>query len=565
MSKLIVIFLIIIKLTLIIAPPLGLTEITIKSAVEAVQRIFAGAIYFSTRLSDDEMIKLGEEVKKEIIKTRDSLLYYKDVNGKLQKHPDFEYRATLFRLWYNEPISNDPFLDHSEDAVITESELDHFLRNFRPISNNERKLINEASKSVAKSDSYIEDIDPDFHSASERKFYRSRIKKYNIIHPKLMLPVLEARYQRLRETCKGKSKSILINSYKNNMYLMRFKAQEKLWNRNRRFQPTNVIDNFDLVSSDSEYRKYLNFHEDYYKGNVIYGYKNRRDKHSIHDIGFEVTASQIIGKRFDLFHELFNNLRNFKVYYESEVKNDALIDYLIASYELLTYEYPQSRFKANQWVSESTINENFDGPFVIIPKHYRLKNPEEICKKVDIILTIERVAAKRKFKNNFKAMNFQKSLLIDRFYARSLGIASSIQTANKDLRSHRFRLMLEVNKKLLSNLKETSLDLFESQPEFGINKDNLMDHKIDAQQTDRFEENIKNLFDKNSNDLLEENKFFKQDSNELTKTFVETLNVNKNKRNLGDDGDSSGSLQYFLNSNNQQNNHFHTKKPRLHH
>lgn len=535
------------------------TDKNIIDSAEAFKRIQNSFSYFEDHVHDESVIEILKKLRlvevKNILK---SISEYKDVNGNIQLYSESANRLNRFVRLTSVIMRSGP-LD-STDRLATESEINYILRNHHPFSDEEKKILDEEinTESERKSDSYDKDIDPDFHNAKERKHYRPFIKKYSIIDPKLIQPLLEARYKLLKKNLIGKRISDLRNLEKI-LYKERLLAQIKSWNRNKIIKDPGDVYNFKLIVDDYNYREYLNLYGEYYQGNVLYGYKNRYDNPESHGYGFEITASKIIGKRFVMMHELFDELNQFNVYYKSlsepNPKDLPLIEYLIESFRMLTFEYPQSRFKAKQWSGRSSETDQF-GMFMVRPRHFKSKNPDEIYNRVDDDISIAKAKVARNLMINKKpnSLKIQKSLLNNHQYVRKIGITSSINFMDAELKKNRYQLALEGKKKLLTSMKKTSSLLLDDQSEFGIDRETLF-HEYGDESHSRHKSGttnidtevnqivaiVKDSFNSNSNPIIEKKEHFEQkyDSIEVASSSGMNKKISNFGNGAGDDGGSS--------------------------
>lgn len=505
--------------TLIYAQPMvpevhSYTKISVESLVKTVKRVYSSLPYILEHVNEAEKLNWKKEALQENLKCMFNLLYYMDEENVKRSYPDANERYERYQNLLNN--QDDDIIRYSNDRLATEAEIERVLHIYRPFTERERKHLEQEDDLKRKFDF----IDNDFHNEAESKFYRSLVKKYYVIDPNLIYKLLEKRYQLLREILKGRKLSEL-NDFIKQTNDRRITAQFKLWKKNQKSTIKNEMGNFALIINDLEYRKFQNLHDDYCPGNIIYGYKNRYDDPTVHAINFDVTASRLLGKRFVLMHELSNELRKFDFKQKIDRQNFHVINFLMEYFNLLTNGYPRGRFRADQWSPKLTPNQN-EGPFMLIPRHYETKSYEEIRKKIDDDLRIEKATVDRDLliKSRINVKKFQKSLLTDRRYLHRLGEISTIQGMSHKLELHRLIKLIKGRTKLLETLKETSLDFFEIQPKFGINEENRHDFSDEkfSKNNDRPSAkddkkllldqtiiDLKNSFDLNKNSLILEN------------------------------------------------------------
>lgn len=463
------------------------------------------------------------------------------------------------------------------------SYVDYVLRYHRPftvdeknnLANEEKIKIKQQMSNSLDAESYDEDIDHNHHNAKEREFYRSRIEKYHLIDSNFIKTLLEMRYQLLKKKLKESIRPEVMIEMKKRFFEDRLYAQVDYWKRNDKIMSMDSShDPFALLKNDHEYRKYMNFHEDYFKGNLIYGYKNRYDRPADHGLSFEVTAENVIGRRYNALRNLYDEMRNFVINGHRtgyQIEDLPMIDYLLGSFKILTFEFPQSRFKAKQW---SRVSKGDFGPFMIIPRHFESKNSDEIQRRIDDDIHAAKTKVTRDMTIDFKfnKKNFQKSLFYqnDRSYVVGFGIASGINFMNEESKEMRFKLALEAIEKLLPTFKETYMEFNEQLSEFGktIEKNNdntaknfpnTAENKNNEKQAEKMNEminDIKDTFDPKSNNLVI-NKVI-PDSNKID--YSNDVNY---KRKYGSGGD--GSSSFFEKSYHPQLDAGHSNKKPKHH
>lgn len=262
-----------------------------------------------------------------------------------------------------------------EDSIATDEEIEKLLRNHKPFEDHELKEQDEDEERrideelKTNSEHFSEDVDPMTHSADERKLLQPEIKKFQIIKQKLIQGLLKTRHQLLLKSLKGKSMSEL--RYVEGILLAdRITAQFDVWNRFAK--DTKDFDklpqHLQILKHDNEYRKFLNIHDAYFRGNSIYGYKDRYDDPSNFNYDFELTAKPIIGKRFKPMHKLANEMQDFKSlsndYDQCVLKDLPTIEMFLETFKSLTFDFEQSRFKKNQWFFPPSIENKYQRPLI---------------------------------------------------------------------------------------------------------------------------------------------------------------------------------------------------------
>lgn len=534
----------------------------IVAAAEATKRIINSLNFFYDHVDISQRSKLSIEAEKELTKIANSIKYYTDFDGTVRRHPEL---TELYERFQSETsFVQQPSLPDTNDPLATDENINYVLRNYYPLTKMEKskmevqRMIRRKSSDVS-SESNTDEIDATYHNVDERKYYRHLIKRYYIVNPKLIQTLVEVRYEILRDSLKGKSLSHL-RAVEQKLFEERLLAQIKVWKRNKKFGISDEDNMFALVSSDHEYRKYLNLHDDYSQGNIIHGYKNRYDDPASHDINFEVTAFRIIGKRFVLMQDLSNEVRKFNMYYQSQSKFDIndlpMIDYHLKYFAMLTFEFPESRFKAKQWSALPSKTDDQTTSFMVIPKNYKSKNPDEIRKRIDDDISIAKAAAARDKIISVKpnANSIQKSLLTDRRYVSHLGTSVFINSMNNELKNTYLESVLEEKKIFLSTLKKKSLKLNENLKEFGVNMDHFNDGMIGNPVGE-----VRNLFNNYDDPLKSEMK-----SSRSTDFQAMTSDIHSDRRIFGDGGDAvSGGFYQKSNSNHRLDHNSRKKKKTL--
>lgn len=558
---------------------------TIQSAVEAFKRIRKSLFFFKNLVDESDMNKIKNDAINELMKIEGYLTYR--VDGTNNVDPYFRSITNEFiNLIKNEAPINQP-LDNAIDRLTTKAEIDYVLRNYRPFTDYEKETF-ERQKAhnrelLAMDESHSVDIDDHYHNVNERRHYQKLIKEYHVLDPKLIETLIKARYDILQIKFKGNTLFDLHDMEKQ-LLETRFTAQLKLWQRNKKLGISDGHFKFSLISSDNEWKKYLNKHDDYCTGNIIIGYKNRYDDPSIHSNSFEITASRIIGYRFDMMNELFNEMIKFKVYYENlyqpNLKDLPLVDYLFDSITLLTFDFPRSRFRANQWSPVSSTIDEF-GQFLVRPRYFKSKNPAEIVKKVDDDMNIAKATVSRYLMIDSRPINkleLRKILLNNRQDSRSLTFVRNLKNLKFELlKKTSYQFELKSRKNLLLRLeKKKSSKLYKEQLPFGINRDTTVDKFFDdshsrvmpKENIDTSDKNLmtelNNNFDLNVNTLVPT----KNDLGEIKGTehsLVVFNGIDRNNNRFGTGGDNVGNGFKRYNFETQLDDQFSPKKRRRKH
>lgn len=256
------------------------------------------------------------------------------------------------------------------DPIATEEDIDHVLRFHRPYE------LNKKSTTTASMNSKQEIV---------KYEVAVLIKNYDIIDQNLIQNLNKVRYELLRESLKGKRMSEL--HYQERLFqaeriINQFEIKRR--ERNLKIFPDKV-EFSNILQNDEAYRKYLNFDKIFYKGNIMYGYKNRLDDPASHDYGFEVNSKEIIGKRYEPMYELYKEMQNLN-YKIKNLKNYELhdlpiVDTLLERYKTLTFWYPKCHFDSQQWFPA-----NIPGQYIVKPRSIVLENSDVLSAKANALM-----------------------------------------------------------------------------------------------------------------------------------------------------------------------------------
>lgn len=484
------------------------------------------------------------------------------------------------------------------DPVVTVDDIDHVLRFYRPFSESELRELDKQDSAKIKEklndDSYDEDVDSNLYDAKDRKFYRQQLKKYHVIDKKLIQSFVKARYELMRKDLMsyvGKVNSEFAQVV-DQFYYDRLKSQVKLWERNKISQSalsSSPSSNDELTNqpflfmNDENYRKYLNFHDDYFKGNIFYGYKKRYDDPAAHGIGFEATANDIIGERHRLMLELYYDMRQFDVESKKTQKKKSedlpLIEYLLERFAMLTFEFPQSRFKAYQW-SAKPLAKSSTGLFMIVPKHFASESFNEMRKRVDDDIN----TVKKASKNPSTVLKFSNiEIMIENLVSSYLHVKSIKKTLSTGSENVMFQIMLD-HWLLIRNTKTSLTDAvsdekslsrqkyLKSTDEQISNKDessknyireNIREDNIALEEVNKVAVKLHDFFDLNANLIVTDEQHLKQSSDVLSDLTASTSGIDQNKHYFGtggdNDGDSSTNFRSKIQSDSgkkRQNKHY---------
>lgn len=290
--------------------------------------------------------------------------------------------------------------DYSE-PIATDEEIDRILRLHVPYTDHERQSLLKNEATLSSDEFYKEAMNIFFHKRHEIEHYRTLLDKHQIINLEMIYALQRMSFTLLRESLKGKHRSDLLYQEK----LLRGKrvmAQVDLWKRYDILENTDINnlyydhyfpDHLRVLKNDNSYRKYLNFHDEFFKGNFIYGYKDRLDNPNVHGLGFDINAKTIIGKRHRMLHDLYNDMFEFKIltdnfkHYSS--RDLPLIDSYMERFKTWTFWFPQCKFDARQWISTKIIKSDNE-QHVVIPKNVKfIEKPSKIFVYVTRLLKRE--------------------------------------------------------------------------------------------------------------------------------------------------------------------------------
>lgn len=315
------------------------------------------------------------------------IMVYKNSNtGKYSWYKNWFERVEIFQALQVEFFKNN--LVVKDDPLATNEQVESLLRYHRPFTSNEQmefkkyetqRLVEKFSKEFTslKVDSMVDSND--IHETDLGVvWYDPSLKKYHVIKPDIVQSLLQERYELLHKSFEGKHRSYLL--YQEKLY----RAERILANLER--IKNNGDEKVKLLHDDLAYRKYLNLHEDFAKGNVFYGYKNRYDDPARKDYGFEITAEKILGQRYQPMRNLFNNMLDFKTkiinFKSCELKDLPLIDSYIEHFRMLTYVFSEGLFDSHQWFSIKTKKFS-EKIYMVKQKNVRSNNPNDMFKVVD--------------------------------------------------------------------------------------------------------------------------------------------------------------------------------------
>lgn len=455
----------------------------------------------------------------------------------------------------------------ANNRFATEADIDHVLRFHRPLTIEETTAIKVEEESFGRSSTTtdIEYIDTDYHNAREREYYRPLLKKYYVIDPELIHKLVEIRYDLMKKSLMGKRMSDL-RKLEDQFYEERLLALVDSWYRNKKLKDSRGIDNFLLVNSDREYRKSLNCLGHFFKGNVIYGYKNRYDDPTVNGLGFEKTASRIMGQNYKQFKELHDLIINLDIkskdYSQFRHEHFQSIIYCLDHFKTWTFWFPQKRFKANLW--SPSVSASRRESFAIKPKNFESKKLEDMRTAIDRDLNKVKEAATRDPMIDTEFLNsehFKEKLWT--IYINLKNIKNKMPVAvnpeniiYKMLKHHMDLKQIKDSKSILSSLDSIRLGLFTNLPENsrkpyefqeynGLGKSKLEDN-MNAEM-DRIANKVKDLFDGTSNTFGSDGKNSKPNDGS-TDLLAGPSGIDHNKFYFGNGGDHNEALFHNVDS-----------------
>lgn len=270
-------------------------------------------------------------------------------------------------------------IDHNlADPIATDKDVDHVLRFHRPYSKEE--IIQQQDLAVRKK--------------------KNTEEKYYVINKGLIRKLQVAHYELLRKSLMGKRMSEL--KYQERLFqadrimaawdvsrMKDFHFDKK--NNGHKLFETNLIDNDEL------YRRYMNFDDAFFQGNLMYGPPNRYDDPTKHGFTFEVTSKPVIGKLFQPMCEIHNEILKLSHdtadFTMSKIQHLPALQFILERYRFLTFWFPQSRYQEEDWKTIKFSKGIWPWSNIhlslVIPKNYKQKSRVEILNKMNEILANE--------------------------------------------------------------------------------------------------------------------------------------------------------------------------------
>lgn len=323
-----------------------------------------------------------------------------DVRREPYPWPEITFDSDVFQVFLDKnQLETIPVAKRQDaDPIATSNDIEYVLRMHKPFSEDE-KIVTEIEDSLRVAEelaekpyySYKYPEDVNVHRGyKEIRKYRALIKKYYIIDQEIIRNLQRVQYKLLFESFKGKHLSELY--YQSALFhAERIITQLDLWkkiggsdnesnddNFNKIFPP-----HFQVLSDDKAYRKFLNFDDIFFKGNLLFGYKNRYDDPALHGYGFEYTAEVIVGKRFKPMLDLYNEIKNY-TFLSNNFTNYNLMDVpsitlYLERFKQLTFWFSQRHFDEHQWISVKISNHKL---YMVRPKNFKSCNIDEMFQEV---------------------------------------------------------------------------------------------------------------------------------------------------------------------------------------
>lgn len=433
--------------------------------------------------------------------------------------------------------------DHDQaDPLVTDEEIKHVLRFHRPFDEQERRTITKETVKTT-------DLEPHRYKSKESENLRRLVKSYDIVDRELIRGLQEKNYDLLRASLQGKRASELY--YQDRLFQAeRLIAQFHVWKKYVVFHKDfdRIPRHFHLLDNDEAYRKYLNFDEMFFKGNVMYGYKNRRDDPASHGYGFEVNAKEIIGKRYEPMHEIYKEMRQFDMK-RSKLEDLPTIDLLLERFKTWTFWFPQCRFDASQWFQKSSTDR--DPSFMVKPRNVESNDPDRIFRDAKNSLSRDLIASKHSIFEKSKRFQAQirkdtkslmNTLIMDFtiFFNRITHYLQSMDKANLLLaltvESPTSKSLVRQRKLLKETTRKTVMDHTHENP------DSMVYRSRKSTEVDGMEKITQDLFNNKINYLVPESDKRETDDKRVdTKNDATTNDDNRYKyKQLSTGGDGNG-------------------------
>lgn len=307
-----------------------------------------------------ERLKSFHVLQANYLKTIIDQYYVYDEKNKKSIWPRITYDLDFHVARIDQAVTKEEFLKQSDDykanAKATEAEVDNVLRFHRPLTQDEMAAIKRSEKERRKAEGIIS-YEDDSNIFTFAKFLKS--KKYYIIDKKKILNMQKISYELMRKNLIGKSTAEL--DYQMAIFrVQRITAEIDLWKKYSVYDLND--DKFDqrvprhmhlLSDDDNPYRKYMNFDDSYFTGNLLYGPNDRYDDpiHYGHD--FEYNSEIVIGNRYKPMSSFADELRQFYLlsdrFTQCKLEDLLLMNIYLERFKTWTFWYEASAKIDNQW------------------------------------------------------------------------------------------------------------------------------------------------------------------------------------------------------------------------
>lgn len=368
-----------------------------------------------------ERLQRFQELQNEYLQTIVNEYFLFDKSNKKSIWPRVTFDPEQFHTFLHSDESKRlKYLPKSVDVnpIALEEDILHVLRFHQPISETEQTE-KPTDQSLNRKTPKEPWVDKDALNKN------TNVKKYHVINKEKIKKLVIARYILLRESLRGKRMSDLdyqkklfqIERISAQLDLLKFRKINHKLTVVRRHYMSRIEYYLKLISDDFLYRKYLNFDDTFFQGNIFYGFNNRYDDPVKHGLDFDVTAKRIIGQPFSALHEISNQINEFGVLSKGFIKYNLedlpMIDLTLERFKMMTFWYPRHRIIPKQWFVVSTSESR--GDFFVI-KPFNGKSLDEMFENVFKLLNEAKnqpVGKSKTFSMFESSENFHRELFFD--------------------------------------------------------------------------------------------------------------------------------------------------------
>lgn len=298
----------------------------------------------------------------------------------------------------DQPRSSESIGRSFTDPFATDKDIQELMYLYRPLTDDEKKewkkvdeardtAINANEYGMAKQ--YIEDY--------TGHVIQNNVKKYSIVSSRTIQSLRQVNYALTLKSLEGKRVSDL-DYQRALLRAERLIAQLEVWekhgvnaasDKSNAFFDSHVPKYLRFLNNDVVYRKYLNFHDSFFSGNVIYGHKYRYDDPANFGLDFEENAHFVLGARFNPVHELYKEIRELNVksdnFKDCTLNDLPTITLFLERLKTWTFWFPLTKFNRNQWFFKSIPSQG-EKYYSMIPKDADLMNANAMLNKVNNIM-----------------------------------------------------------------------------------------------------------------------------------------------------------------------------------